>query len=227
MEIKINTGNETKTETVDQSEDGGHWVPIGRYELEKGERNVVEISAGSGDEKVFADAVAVVRGVNDFPAEPKKIGDNSETEASGETMFSAAGSKRIPRRALMRRAKSFLGTPYRYSTRCSWGMRTLDCSCFTRHVYKKWCKIPDHPGCQWYGVKKMSTKFGRKSRLKRGDLTFFDSNRNGNMRDNHDTVAIYAGNGNIIMASSYYGKVTWVKMKYLKGFKDGKRLRYR
>ena len=227
VEIEINTGNETKTETVDQSEDGGYWVPIGRYELEKGERNVVEISAGSGDEKVFADAVAVVRGVNGFPAEPKKIGDNSETEASGETMFSAAGSKKIPRRKLMKRAKSHLGKPYDYNHgKCSARARATDCSCLTKIVYRKWRKIPDHPGKQWYGVKKMSYKFGRKSRLKRGDLVFFDLNRNGRMNA-HDAVAIYGGNGKVILASSYFGKVAWVDMQYLKNFKGGKRLRYR
>lgn len=227
VEFEINTGNETKTEIVDQSEDGGYWVPIGRYELEKGERNVVEISAGSGDEKVVADAVAVVRGLQSFPADPKEIGDNSEAEASGETTFSAAGSKRIPRRALMRRAKGHLGKPYDYAHgKCRGGRAKIDCSCLTKRVYRKWRKFPDHPGRQWYGVKKMSTKFGKKSRLKRGDLTFFDTNRNGRMNA-HDAVAIYAGNGQVILASSYWGKVTFVKMKYLPGFKGGKRLRHR
>jgi hypothetical protein len=228
VEIKIDTGDEIKTETVDQSADGGYWVPIGRYGMREGERNVVEVSAGSGENgKVVADAVAVVRGIESFPADPEDIGDDSESAATGgETMFSAAGSKRIPRRALMRRAKSRLGQPYDYAhKKCRASRAKIDCSCFTRLTYRKWRRIPDSPRLQWYGVKKMSTKFRRKSRLRRGDLVFFDENRNGRIND-HDLVAMYAGNGNIIYASGYFGKVVINEMKYIRGYKGGKRLRY-
>lgn len=233
VRIKVRTGIKAKTETVDQSKDGGYWVPIGKYEMRKGERYAVEISGRSGKNgKPVADAVAIVRGIESFPADPKEIGSDSEIDtssaaASEETMVSAAASSRpIPRRALMRRAKSYLGTPYDYNySRCRAGMARLDCSCLTRLVYMKWRKIPDSPRYQWYRVKNLSSKFKRKRHLRRGDLTFFDENRNGVM-NHHDSVAIYAGNGRVIMASGYFGKVTVVEMKYIYGFFGGKRLRY-
>lgn len=226
VNIKVNTGTKTKTEIVDQSEDGGYWVPIGRYEMKKGERNAVEISAGSG-EKVVADAVAVVRGIESFPKDPRKIGDNSERVVrSGETVFSAAGSKRIPRRAIMKRAKARLGQPYDYAHGlCRARSARIDCSCFTKLAYRKWRKLPDSPRRQWYGVRRLSTKFTSKSRLRRGDLVFFDENRNGQI-NGHDLVAIYAGNGNIIYASGYFGKVVINEMKWINGYTGGKRLRY-
>jgi hypothetical protein len=40
-----------------------------------------------------------------------------------------------------------------------------------------------------------------------------------------DHVAIYAGNGTIIHASSYFNKVVQSKLKYLRGFEGGRRLR--
>lgn len=228
VKIKIRTGKKPKVETVNQRRDGGYWVPIGRYEMRKGER-YVEVSARSGKGgRAIADAVAIVRGIESFPSDPKFIGSNSERAmtASGTTVSAAAAGRPIPRRALMRRARHYLGTPYDYNyRRCRWGMARLDCSCFTRHVYAKWRRIPDSPRYQWYRVKHLSYKFKRRSKLRRGDLAFFDENRNGRM-EHHDGVAIYAGNGKVIMASAYYGKVTWVEMKYIRGFWGGKRLRY-
>lgn len=233
VDIKIRTGKKAKVETVNQSRDGGYWVPIGQYEMRKGTRNAVEISGRSakgGD--AIADAVAVVRGVESFPEEPPKIGKDSEStstdaEAGGETrVFATASSSPIPRRALMRRAKSRLGQPYDYNHgRCSARAKAVDCSCFTRLVYMKWRNIPDHPRYQWYGAKNSSTKFKRYRLLRRGDLTFFDEDRNGYLGA-HDSVAIYAGNGRVIMASGYFGEVHVVQMKYIDGYWGGKRLRY-
>ena len=97
----------------------------------------------------------------------------------------------------------------------------MDCSCFTSRVYNKYRKLPDSPKGQWgYG-----RKIGRKN-LNRGDLVFFDENRNGRWEP-WDHVGMYAGNGNVMHASSYFGKVVISKMKYIKGFKGGKRIRYK
>ena len=235
VDIKVRTGKKTKVETVNQNRDGGYWVPVGQYEMSKGTRNSVEISTGSAKGGyAIADAVAVVRGVEAFPKDPPKIGKNSEsasadTKAGNKAMFSttaAAGSRVVPRRALMRRAKSRLGQPYDYSHgRCSARSRAIDCSCLTRIVYYKWRRLVDHPRYQWYGANRSSTKFKRARLLRRGDLTFFDEDRNGYLGP-HDSVAIYAGNGRVIMASGYFGEVHVVQMKYIYGYWGGKKLRY-
>ena len=234
VDIKIRTGKKAKVETVNQNRDGGYWVPIGQYEMRKGTRNAVEISAGSAKEGyAIADAVAVVRGVESFPEDPPKIGKDSEstgtdTKAGSQAMFSTAAAGRpISRRALMRRAQSRLGQPYDYNHgRCSaLRSRAIDCSCLTRVVYFKWRKLADHPRYQWYGANKLSTRFKRAGLLRRGDLTFFDENQDGYL-GGHDSVSIYAGNGRVIMASGYFGEVHVVQMKYIYGYWGGKRMRY-
>lgn len=233
VDIKIRTGKGVKVETVDQSRDGGYWVPIGEYEMRKGSRYSVKIPAGSDKGgKVIADAVAVVRGTEAFPKGAPKVGNSSEgtgtvaKASNGGVSFAAAAGRNIPRRALVRRAKARLGQPYDYNNgRCTARARAVDCSCLTRLVYYKWRKLPDHPRYQWYGAKQLSTRFKSKSLLRPGDLAFFDEDRNGYLGP-HDSVAIYVGNGRVIMASGYFGKVSVIEMKYLDGFWGGKRLRY-
>ncbi|CAN5837134.1 hypothetical protein BH23ACT11_BH23ACT11_26190 [soil metagenome] len=233
VRFKIRTGKKREVEIVNQRRDAGYWVPIGQYEMRKGTRYAVEISANTRRTgKAIADAVAIVRGVESFPAEAPTIGKNSETarsdtEASKDVMVSGmVAGRRIPRRALMRRAKSRLGQPYDYNhRRCRARARAVDCSCLTRLVYMKWRRLPDHPRYQWYRVKHLSTKFKRRRPLRRGDLTFFDEDRDGRL-EAHDSVSIYAGNGKVIMASGYFGKVAVIEMKYIYGYWGGKRLRY-
>ena len=66
-------------------------------------------------------------------------------------------------------------------------------------------------------------KILRKSNLRRGDLVFHDLNRDGRLDDHYeDHVSIWAGNGNIVHASSYFDRVVTSEEKYLRGFWGGK-----
>jgi cell wall-associated NlpC family hydrolase len=238
----ISTIEGVKWSTVDQSRDGGYWVPIGEYRMEKGERYGIRVLPNSS-EPVVIDAVSVVRGVLDFPPDPpKKKGKKegkaevasggmifdtaSDEESSLEDEFTgvsfaqvAATSTRITPRAITRRAVSHIGTPYG-NNRCR---RTVqeDCSCFTRLVFNKWKRLPDSPKWQW--------NYGRRiarSNTSRGDLVFFDINRDG-VLGHWDHVGIYLGNGYIIHANSYYKyrKVHRQQMRWLPGYWGTKRLR--
>ena len=121
----------------------------------------------------------------------------------------------------MIRAKRQIGTPYG-NRRCIQRVQE-DCSCFTRLVYKKWRNLPDSPRWQWrYG---QNVRY--KSRLRQGDLVFFDTSGDGRL-GHWDHVAMYAGNGYVIHANNYYRymKVHKQKMKYLRGYWGAKRLNY-
>ena len=235
-----------KWSTVDQSRDGGYWVPIGEYRMKKGERHAVRVAPNSNG-PVVVDAVAVVRGVIDMPPDPPRkkgskgnraevasggmiYGSSSEDTSTGKssaddafdgaafTQVAAAGVGLNPV-TITRRTRHHLGTPYG-NNRCR---RTVqeDCSCFTRLVFYKWKKLPDSPRWQW--------KHGRrvmKSNTRRGDLVFFDIDQNGAL-GHWDHVGIYLGNGYIVHANSYYKyrKVHRQKMKYLPGYWGTRRVR--
>jgi hypothetical protein len=235
----VSTIDGVKWSTVDQSRDGGYWVPIGEYRMEKGERYGIRVLPNS-NEPVVVDAVAVVRGVLDFPPDPPKkkgakkevasegmiYGTASGEEPSVEDEFAgvsfvqvAAASTRMTPRNITLRTRHHLGTPYG-NNRCR---RTVqeDCSCFTRLVFYKWKRLPDSPKWQWNYGRRIS-----RANTMRGDLVFFDINQDG-VLGHWDHVGIYLGNGYIVHANSYYKyrKVHRQKMKYLPGYWGTKRLR--
>ena len=220
-QVETDTGDGIERETVDQSVDAGYWVPVGQYKMTEGDSRTVEISSGEGEGKVVADAVAVVRGIEAFPENPEKIGNNTGgTAVGGETTFGgAAWGKAIPSRSLMKRGKRHLGTRYVLGGMnvCRVGV-SMDCTCLTKRVYNKYRRLPDSPPGQW--TKK--GKFVSRNNLRVGDVLIYDENFNGTA----DHAGMYAGNGRIMHASSYFGKVVISKMKYLRGFKGGKRWRY-
>lgn len=129
-----------------------------------------------------------------------------------------SGSKIAPNKLAIRRAKRHLGTRYRLSPPAPCDpFEVEDCSCHTKHVFKKWRKMPDSPIKQW----KKGKRVYKKANLRPGDLVFFKENG----RKNPIThVGIYSGRGNLIHASSYFGKVVESKMKYINGYHGAKRV---
>lgn len=224
----ISTESGVEWSEVDQSKDGGYWVPIGEYRMEEGNSYAIQVAPVEGSEgPAVADSVAVVRGVLGFPPNPPRAGagepgEKADREAASGKMSGKsvrASGSRIRPRLVMRRADWHLGTKYGNSS-CKAYVQE-DCECFTRLVYRKWLKLPESPVWQW------TMRKGRKvsrSNLQRGDLVFHDTNQDGKL-GHWDHVSIYIGNGKIIHASSYYGKVVKGDMKYLKGYWGAKRLR--
>jgi cell wall-associated NlpC family hydrolase len=228
----IPTASGAKSDEVDQGLDGGFWVRIGAYEMEKGER-ALQVSGTPGQQgRVVADAVMVIRDVlvgrdgrTASYANPDELAPDTSggAAAGGEPTFSTMNHDNPNGSDVVRVAKRHLGTPYGH-TRCRKDVWE-DCSCHTRLVYRHFGrKLPDSPVWQWR--MKAGKKIHKKANLRRGNLVFHDLNGDGALDDHYkDHVSIWAGNGNIIHASRYFGKVVISEEKYLNGFWGGKRLR--
>ena len=189
--------------------------------MKKGDRNAVQVDpSNKAGSFAVADAVAVVRGVTAFPPAPpeKKIGGAKTDEAT----FSGAAAppvKPIPKRQVMRRAKK----PNRHTIRqqALQGTRTRRLLLFHEGLLTK-------SGVFYPTARNGSWRYGhnvRKSRLRQGDLVFFDTSGDGRL-GHWDHVALYAGNGYVIHANNYYRymKVHKQEMKYLRGYWGAKRL---
>lgn len=155
------------------------------------------------------------------PNEPSLVADTpppSSTSQSGEEeMFSASG--KVTRRDVVRRAKRFLGHRYKYAT-CTTSLKS--CTCVTKRTWAAFGhKLPMTERGQWRYTP--SRKIARKD-LRPGDIVFFkEAGKSGPITH----VGIYSGNGNIVHASNYFGKVVESKMKYISGYHGAKRLRPR
>lgn len=216
----VKTGSGLEWTEVDQRRDGGYWVQIGEYRLKAGEhaRNYVRVASNSNKPgRVVADAVAIVRGAQvNPPDDSRESGYSLSENGDGGTELSSNRSKG---REVVREARRHKGTRYGHSS-CRIGVRE-DCSCHTDLVFEKFGRsLPDSPQKQYsnYGWRVA------KSDLRQGDLVFFREFG----RDEPVThVAIYSGNGYIVHASNYYGRVVESEMKWIKGYAGAKRLKLR
>jgi cell wall-associated NlpC family hydrolase len=209
--IRTNAG--VRWTKVNQRREGGLWVKLGEYRMEAGDRYAVRVPATSRREgHIVADAVAVVRGVLSAPPE------RSYEKAAGEGATHAESTSAVKGERIVEVARTHMGTSYRLSppAPCQ-AFSSEDCSCHTSLVFDKFgIQLPDSPSTQWH--------YGRsvpKDELQPGDLVFFKE-EGPNYPITH--VGIYAGRGNLIHASSYYGKVVESEMRYIKGYYGAKRL---
>jgi hypothetical protein len=195
---------------VDQRKDGGMWVRLGDYEMEKGRHALRVSGAAKTDGRVVADAVMVVRGTQTAPPQ-------GDTARRGSDEVEMGGGGRPDSLEVVRRARAHLGTPYRHSPPlpCE-AFRSEDCSCLTRMVFSKWLALPDDPVVQW----KMGESVA-KSDLLPGDLVFFKEAGEANPITH---VAIYSGSNNIIHASTFWGHVVERPMEHVSGYYGAKRL---
>ena len=223
----VSTTSGTKKATVDQTRDAGDWVEIGTYNMSAGDGYSVRLSPGDGDGVAVADAVALVRGVaspppNDLaPADGGSVSAGVHLKTSDTTFRDSRRSGRVKGRRLVHRGRWHIGTRYRLSPPAPClAYRKEDCSCFTRLVFRQYKWLPDTPVLQFqYGHKVRS-----RSNLKRGDLVFFKEHGYGHPITH---VGMYSGNGYVLHASSYFGKVVNSKMKYIKGYYGARRIRPR
>ena len=207
----VSTTSGLRNVVVNQRRDGGTWVRLGAYRMEESDRYSVQVSGRSKAEgRIVADAVMVVAGTQAAPHDP-----NDDVSAGGGGTPVIGGD--VVASEVIERARMHLDTPYRHSPpmTCQ-AYRSEDCSCFTSLVFSKWVSMPDNPVYQW--------KFGRyveKSDLRPGDLVFFKE-----AGPDHPMthVAIYSGGGNILHASTYWGRVVESPMKYVDGYYGARRL---
>ena len=211
----IDTASGRQWTAVDQTRDGGIWIKLGTYAMEKGERTIQVTSNSAGTANVVADAVAVVRG--DVTMPPDEPTSGGTTSRSGEPAYSTSSLRNPTGRDVARVAKRWLGTKYRWGT-CT--RRRMSCTCETKKTYYRFGhKLPMTEGGQWRYDRSRRIP---KSRLRIGDHVFFkESGRRGGITH----VGIYSGNGNIVHASSFFNRVVESKMRYVSGYFGAKRYR--
>ena len=210
----VQTASGTKWEEVAQEAgSSGMWVKIGNFAMEEGQRSVQVAARSVRGGQIVADAVAVVRG----EAAPPE--DQTITASGGRSTTTDSRSlERFSGRDVVRQARRHLGDKYRYAT-CS--RSTKSCTCMTKMAVKPFGhKMPLTESGQWQYDR--SRRIDR-SNLRPGDEVFFKEG--GSNRITH--VGIYSGNGRIVHASSYFGKVVEKEMKYIDGYSGAKRFKSR
>jgi cell wall-associated NlpC family hydrolase len=186
--IFIKTHDSTKGKFVNQRRNGGKWNKLGTWKLRKGDSYKIMVSRKSKRGGwIVADAFKIIRS-----PDSKGVSCRQATADRG---------KRV-----VRAAAKYIGTPYVLG-----GLgdcvpnRRMDCSCLTRTAYKDATNIadlPDDPAQQW--------NYGRKvSKPRPGDIVFY---KEGTNKITHN--GIYAGNGEIIHASNYFGKTVRKPMRW-------------
>jgi cell wall-associated NlpC family hydrolase len=151
------------------------------------------------------------------PNEPSLVDGTapSATEAE-DLMFAASGGTSGD--AVVQEARYYIGIRYRYAT-CS-GLR-MSCTCLTKTTWAGFGhKLPMTEVGQW--TYEPSRRIKYKYNLMPGDIVFF---REGGTVLTH--VGIYSGNGNIVHASKFFGKVVESKMRYIRGYAGAQRLQPR
>ena len=152
------------------------------------------------------------------PNEPSLVDDTPPSAAERrEPLVTTQGRASV--KDVVRAAKRYIGTKYRYAT-CS--RSRMSCTCLTKMVFRKFGhKLPMSESGQW--KYKQGQKVA-KSKLRPGDIVFF---KEGGRKRGITHVGIYSGRGNLVHASAYFRKVVESKMKYIKGYSGAKRLRPR
>ena len=153
---------------------------------------------------------------NAGPNEPSLVADTPPS-TSGEVYTAASGS--ATPMDVVRKARSYIGTRYRYAT-CT--RSRMSCTCLTKRTWGKFGhKLTMRESGQWRY--EPSRKIAR-SDLRRGDIVFF---KEAGPSKPITHVGIYSGKGNLVHASNYFNKVVESKMRYIKGYFGAKRLRPR
>jgi cell wall-associated NlpC family hydrolase len=207
----IDTAAGRRWTSVDQTKDGGIWIKLGTYAMSKGERTI-QLSAGN----TVADAVAVVRGDVTMPPD-----DGASTATREAATYSATSVSNPTRHDVVRVARRWMNTPYRYAT-CT--RSRMSCTCETKKTYRRFGHRLSMIEARQWRYDRGARKVRDRSNLRQGDEIFFKEN--GPYKPiTH--VAVYSGNGNVVHASVYYGKVVESQMKWINGYFGAKRYRLR
>ena len=208
----ISSASGPQTEKVDETKEGGMWIRLGTFDMEKGERT---IQVSPSDDDVVADAVIIVR--DEQAPLPE---ETMASTAGGDTLRAMATRSSADGRDIVRVAKRYLGTKYRYATCTRYAM---SCTCETKKAVARFGhKFPMTELGQWRY--EPSRRVMYKSNLRPGDIVFF---KEPYPPSGIDHVGVYSGRGYLVHSSSYFGKVVESQMKYIKGYFGAIRVRPR
>ena len=207
----VGTASGKQWSEIDQRTEGGMWIKLGTYALKKGERYVEVSPEAEGD--VVADAVAVVRGEAATPPEDEAASGDLNTRSATDTRARQGSGYGV-----VSAARQHIGDRYAYAT-CTRSAKS--CTCVTKKAASPFGhNLPMTEIGQWRYSRSV---FVRYRNLQPGDEVFFKENgRSGPITH----VGIYSGNGNLVHASTYFGKVTESKMRYINGYAGAKRFRF-
>lgn len=217
--VGVETTYGTEWTEVNQREDGGRWVRVGRFEMREGDDYSVKVSRNTdGEGNVVADAVKVV-GVssyeeNSYEEKPEAAAERAPASAASEQQTESAIGDDV-----VREAREYLGAPYRLGDLSACEPHGgMDCTCLTTTVFREFgTSLPDDPRELWEG-------YGRSvSSPEPGDVVFFSEDGSGAITH----AGIYSGSGRLIHASDYFGEVVESPMEYIRGYKGAKRMLYR
>lgn len=213
--VGVETTSGVKWKRVDQRQDGGRWVRIGVFEMEEGDDRYVQLSPETdGEGYVAADAVKVVRVTSD-DAPSRSPGTRSGKGAARKALEKDSRSTEPSGKTgedVVREARRWIGARYRLGGASRSG---IDCSGLTMQVYKRFgVSLPHSDDAQYRYGKKVP-----KGQEQPGDLVFFDEHGDGISHE-----GIYAGNGRILHASDYFGRVTESDIEYIEGYVGARRL---
>lgn len=126
-------------------------------------------------------------------------------------MMRTTSTGTVGRAAIVREARKYIGTRYRYATCTS---TLMSCTCETKRAVAPFGhNFPMTEIGQWRY--EPSVKFAPKKYLEPGDIVFFKESGNPGPITH---VGVYAGRGYLVHASSYFGKVVESKMRYIRGY---------
>ncbi len=153
------------------------------------------------------------------PNEPSLVADTPPSTYEADGAVYTAASASTTRWRVAQKARSYIGTRYRYAT-CT--RSRMSCTCLTKRTWAAFGhKLTMGESGQWRY--EPSRKIAR-SELRRGDIVFF---KEAGPSKPITHVGIYSGKGNLVHASNYFNKVVESKMRYIKGYFGAKRLRPR
>ena len=154
---------------------------------------------------------------NAGPNEPSLVADTPPITYEADGAVYGAASGRATPMDVVRKARSYIGTRYRYAT-CT--RSRMSCTCLTKRTWARFGhKLPMAERGQW----KKGNRVAR-SDLRRGDIVFF---KEAGPSKPITHVGIFSGKGNLVHASNYFNKVVESKMRYIKGYFGAKRLQPR
>lgn len=114
------------------------------------------------------------------------------------------------RAAVVRAAEARLGRPYKLEYGWTCRETAMDCECLNRNAIWHGTENATGRGLQLkYWLQGQINQGRIVDTPRRGDLVFWDTNRNDGIRygGDSDHTGVYIGNGQVINANAYYGKV--------------------